>query len=106
MRCLPEPKHLGSRGDGLRGSCDSPASHGAPSGRGGRQVMTCICADCDRIIGEACPYCGTEAVPLKTNPKGIALLGTFFDCPNCGNYFGQGRGGELHTRCGGCSWLA
>ena len=64
--------------------------------------MTCICPGCHRILNEACPYCGTEAIPLKTNPNGNPLFGTVFDCPNCGNQFRQGQGGEFHTRCGEC----
>lgn len=68
--------------------------------------MTCICLVCHRILGEACPNCGTEAIPLKTNPNGDALFGVGFNCPNCVNYFRQGQGGEFHARCGRCFWLA
>jgi hypothetical protein len=64
--------------------------------------MTRICIRCNRIIGEKCVRCGSEATPLKANSKGHAIAGTDFDCPTCGHHFPQGEGGEGGGMCEPC----
>ena len=66
--------------------------------------MTRLCIQCDRIIGERCARCGTEATPLKANSNGHAIFGTEFNCLYCGNHFTQGDGGEASGMCESCSY--
>ena len=61
--------------------------------------MTRFCMQCDRIIGEKCVQCGTEAT---ANSNGHALSGAEFDCPSCGYHFAQGDGGETGGLCTPC----
>jgi transposase-like protein len=61
--------------------------------------MTRFCMQCDRIIGEKCVQCGTEAT---ANSNGHALSGAEFDCPSCGYHFAQGDGGETGGMCEPC----
>jgi len=53
--------------------------------------MTRFCILCNRIIGEKCVQCGTEAT---ANSNGNALTSGEFNCPSCGHHFEQGDGGE------------
>jgi hypothetical protein len=53
--------------------------------------MTRFCIRCNRIIGEKCVQCGTEAT---ANSNGHVVSGAEFDCPSCGHRFPQGDGGE------------
>jgi hypothetical protein len=54
---------------------------------------------CDRIIGEKCVQCGTEA---SAHPNGHAVTDAEFDCPACGHQFLQGDGGETGGLCTPC----
>jgi hypothetical protein len=54
---------------------------------------------CDRIIGEKCVHCGTEAT---ANSNGHAVTDAKFDCPSCGHHFPQGDGGETGGLCIPC----
>jgi hypothetical protein len=64
--------------------------------------MTRFCIQCNRILGEKCVHCGTEAAPITTNPRGHAVAGTEFDCSACGHHFPQGEGGEAGGMCEPC----
>jgi uncharacterized spore protein YtfJ len=64
--------------------------------------VTRICTRCKTVIGEKCARCGSEAIPLKTNPNGQAVTGTEFDCSSCGHHFPQGEGGETGGMCEPC----
>ena len=61
--------------------------------------MTRFCMRCDRIVGEKCVQCGTEAT---ANSKGPVATGAEFDCPSCGHHFLQGDGGETGGLCTPC----
>ena len=61
--------------------------------------MTRFCMQCDRIIGEKCVQCGSEAT---ANSKGHALTCVEFDCPSCGHHFSQGDGGQTGGLCEPC----
>ncbi|MGA7226317.1 MAG: hypothetical protein WA867_04450 [Candidatus Acidiferrales bacterium] len=61
--------------------------------------MTRFCIQCNRIIGEKCIQCGTEAT---ANSNGHAVAGVDFDCPSCGHHFLQGDGGETGGMCEPC----
>ncbi len=63
--------------------------------------MTRRCIQCKQVIGEKCARCGT-ATPPTTNPNGLAVTGTEFDCPACGHHFSQGDGGETGGICETC----
>jgi|GEM_PF-5171630 len=62
--------------------------------------MTRLCIRCDRIIGEKCVQCGTEAIAISNGRH--AVTGTEFDCPSCGHRFPQGDGGETSGMCEPC----
>jgi transposase-like protein len=61
--------------------------------------MTRLCIRCNRIIGEKCVQCGTEAAATS---NGYAVTGAEFDCPSCGHHFPQGDGGETGGMCERC----
>jgi len=61
--------------------------------------MTRFCFWCNRIIGEKCVQCGTEA---SANSNGHAVSGAEFACPSCGHRFPQGDGGETGGMCEPC----
>jgi transposase-like protein len=61
--------------------------------------MTRLCIRCNRIIGEKCAQCGTEANPIS---NGFALTGALFNCPSCGRHFTKGDGGETGGMCEPC----
>jgi transposase-like protein len=61
--------------------------------------MTRFCIQCNRIIGEKCVHCGTEAT---ANSNGGAFSGAEFDCPSCGYHFTQGDGGKTGGMCEPC----
>jgi hypothetical protein len=61
--------------------------------------MTRFCTRCNRIIGEKCVQCGTEAT---ANSNGDTVTGAEFDCPSCGHRFPQGDGGETGGMCEPC----
>ena len=61
--------------------------------------MTRFCIQCNRIIGEKCVQCGTEAT---ANSNGHAVAGVDFDCPSCGHHFLQGDGGDTGGMCEPC----
>jgi len=61
--------------------------------------MTRFCVQCNRIIGEKCIQCGTEAF---ANSNGHVVTGGDFDCPSCGHRFLQGDGGETGGMCEPC----
>jgi hypothetical protein len=61
--------------------------------------MTRTCTLCNRIIGEKCVQCGTEA---SANPNGQAATDAEFDCPACGHHFTQGDGGATGGMCEPC----
>jgi transposase-like protein len=61
--------------------------------------MTRFCFWCNRIIGEKCVQCGTEATDTS---NGYAVTGAEFDCPSCGHHFPQGDGGETGGMCEPC----
>jgi hypothetical protein len=64
--------------------------------------MTRYCVRCNRIIGEKCAQCGTEAISAKSNSNGHAVTDVEFDCPSCGNHFPLGDGGETGGMCEPC----
>jgi hypothetical protein len=61
--------------------------------------MTRFCIRCNRIIGEKCVQCGTEAA---ANSKKHAVTSAEFDCRSCGHHFLQGDGGETGGMCEPC----
>jgi hypothetical protein len=61
--------------------------------------MTRFCIQCNRIFGEQCVQCGTEAT---TGSNGDAADSADFDCPTCGHYFLQGAGGKIGGMCEPC----
>jgi len=61
--------------------------------------MTRLCIRCNRIIGEKCVQCGTEATDTS---NGYAVTGAEFDCPSCGHHFLRGDGGETGGMCEPC----
>ena len=61
--------------------------------------MTRVCIRCNRIIGEKCVHCGTEAT---ANSNGHEVTDAEFDCPSCGHHFPQGDGGETGGMCEPC----
>jgi hypothetical protein len=61
--------------------------------------MTRTCILCNRIIGEKCAQCGTEA---SANPNGHAVNDAEFDCPACAHHFAQGDGGATGGMCEPC----
>ncbi len=61
--------------------------------------MTRFCMRCDRIVGEKCVQCGTEAT---ADSNGHAVTAAEFDCPSCGHHFLQGDGGETGGLCTPC----
>jgi transposase-like protein len=65
----------------------------------GARQMTRFCMQCDRIIGEKCVRCGTEAT---AHSNGHAVTTAEFDCPSCGHHFQQGDGGETGGLCTPC----
>jgi hypothetical protein len=69
-----------------------------PSRSVGRR-MTRFCFQCNRIIGEKCAHCGTEAT---ANSNGDAVTGAEFDYPSCSHHFPQGDGGETGGMCEPC----
>jgi hypothetical protein len=64
-----------------------------------RLGMTRFCVRCNRIIGEKCIQCGTEAI---ANSNGHGPIGADFGCPSCGRHFLQGDGGETGGMCEPC----
>jgi predicted RNA-binding Zn-ribbon protein involved in translation (DUF1610 family) len=62
--------------------------------------MTRLCIRCNRIIGEKCVQCGTEAIAISNGHR--AVTGAEFDCPSCGHHFPQGDGGETGGMCEPC----
>ena len=64
-----------------------------------RRKMTRFCIRCNRIIGEKCVQCGTEAT---ANSNVYRVTGTDFNCPSCGHHFPQGDGGETGGMCEPC----
>src|SRR5262249_24346843 len=56
--------------------------------------MTRFCMRCDRIIGEKCFQCGTEAI---ADSNGHAVTWADFGCPSCGYHFPRGDGGETEA---------
>ena len=61
--------------------------------------MTRLCIRCNRVIGEKCVQCGTEAT---ANSNGHAVTGLDFECPSCGHHFPQGDGGDTGGMCVPC----
>ena len=62
--------------------------------------MTRFCVRCNKVFGEKCAQCGTEAA---ANSNGYhAKTGAEFDCPFCGFHFLQGDGGETGGMCEQC----
>ena len=61
--------------------------------------MTRFCIQCNRMIGEKCLHCGTEATALS---NGGVVTGAEFDCPSCGYHFTQGDGGKTGGMCEPC----
>ena len=61
--------------------------------------MTRFCIRCNRIIGEKCVQCGTEAT---ANSNGYGVTDTDFNCPSCGYHFPRGDGGETGGMCEPC----
>ena len=64
-----------------------------------RLGMTRFCVRCNRIIGEKCMQCGTEAT---ASSNGHGVTGADFDCPSCGHHFLRGDGGETGGMCQPC----
>ena len=64
-----------------------------------RRRMTRFCIRCNRIIGEKCVQCGTEAT---ANSNGHAVTDAEFDCPSCGHHFTRGNGGATGGMCEPC----
>jgi transposase-like protein len=50
----------------------------------------------NRIIGEKCVQCGTEAT---SGSNGRAVNSADFNCPSCGHHFLQGDGGKPGGMC-------
>jgi hypothetical protein len=61
--------------------------------------MTRLCIRCNRIIGEKCVQCGTEATAASNSYE---VTGAEFACPSCGHHFPQGDGGETGGMCEPC----
>ena len=61
--------------------------------------MTRFCIRCNRVIGEKCVQCGTEAT---ADSNADAVSGFYFSCPSCRRHFPQGDGGETGGMCEPC----